>query len=282
MEGELAAKAAEADQLRMKNEQLVAENTRLTDLTRMLLSSPHFSTFLDELSATRGTLPSLSQNSAPQSTRPPPQQHQSTSQKDINPNTRHNSHVGLAMIPESPYEYSREPTNNGWTQNNGYDQQVYAVMSLPDEPIIDTQALGDKSPFEPPPSFDCKLDDVPDIKVMPRSKFLELPTMPKFPTEEQTSVDAVAFDDSNPAFALFADGQCATPSATTILPEVEPAERLFGDIATEKAYERLELIVRETPIESRDDGLRVMIKLERVRSRMDIMGARIDALTGYL
>lgn len=43
LEGELHAKSVEADELRVQNETLAAENARLTDLTRALLSSTHFS-----------------------------------------------------------------------------------------------------------------------------------------------------------------------------------------------------------------------------------------------
>src|SRR5438874_1734309 len=80
LEGEVAAKTTEANDLQIQNRALMEENARLTDLTRMLLSSPHFSSFLGDISvnglpAPQSSLPSAAQTSF----QPKPQ-------KDANPN----------------------------------------------------------------------------------------------------------------------------------------------------------------------------------------------------
>ena len=282
MEGELAAKAAEADRLRIKNDQLVAENTRLTDLTRMLLSSSHFSNFLDELSANRGSLPSLPQ-ATQQAARPQQQHEQTPASKDINPNVhRQNLHVGLAMIPESPFETNQtDSTSNGWVQNNGYDQRVYAVTSIPDEPVISAHTLSGKSVIEPLSSFGSAKDEVPAIEAMPKVASIDLPEVPTAPTEENELEEDVDFDHSDPSFALFADEPTNKPSPSVIPVEVMAEESIFGGVATEKAFERLDMIIRnDDESHSEAISMAVMEKLERMRSRMDSLGASIDSLTG--
>src|SRR5437763_10380591 len=77
LEGEVAAKAQEASDLRAQNRQLIEENTRLTDLTRMLLSSQAFSSFLNELSLNGIPAPAT----AAASSQPQPQ----PTKKDVNP-----------------------------------------------------------------------------------------------------------------------------------------------------------------------------------------------------
>ncbi|KZZ94059.1 bZIP transcription factor, bZIP-1 [Ascosphaera apis ARSEF 7405] len=62
LEGEVAAKTNEANDLRMHNRALVEENARLTELTRMLLSAPQFASFLNEYS----DIPPPSQNQTQQ------------------------------------------------------------------------------------------------------------------------------------------------------------------------------------------------------------------------
>src|SRR5256885_6591869 len=86
LEGEVAAKVQEANDLRVQNRQLMEENTRLSDLTRMLLSSQAFSGFLNELSQNGMPAPSTTAATASQ----PQSQTQSQAQpqptkKDVNP-----------------------------------------------------------------------------------------------------------------------------------------------------------------------------------------------------
>ncbi|KAI5306368.1 hypothetical protein KEM56_001205 [Ascosphaera pollenicola] len=62
LEGEVAAKTNEANDLRLQNRVLAEENARLNELTSMLLSSPQFSSFLNENS----DIPPPSQNQTQQ------------------------------------------------------------------------------------------------------------------------------------------------------------------------------------------------------------------------
>jgi maltooligosyltrehalose synthase len=51
LEGELTDKINESGLLRAQNRALIEENSRLTALTKMLLSAPEFATYLGELSS---------------------------------------------------------------------------------------------------------------------------------------------------------------------------------------------------------------------------------------
>lgn len=51
LEGEVAAKASEANDLRAQNRALMEENARLNEMSRMLLSSPHFQQMLEQMNA---------------------------------------------------------------------------------------------------------------------------------------------------------------------------------------------------------------------------------------
>ena len=282
LEGELAAKATEADDLRIKNERLMAENSRLTDLTRMLLSSHHFSNFLNELSNSGGSMPSVDQNTNTQ------QHHHQNQQsapirKDVNPVQQPtNMHVGLAMIPESPYEFTlTDSTNNGWAPSNsaGFDQQVYAVTSIPEEPVIDTDSLRGKSIIEPLSAYGSEKEEVPQIEHMPEAVSKDLPTVP----EPTIAVQDFDLDDLDPVLALYTDLPSTSTPRSAVQPDGDPEDHIFGDLALEKAFERVELVIID---DSREDdnalGAATLEKFERIRSRMEGLGARVEAATARM
>ena len=279
LEGELAAKATEADDLRVRNERLIADNKHLTDFAKMLLSTHHFSSFMQELSSSGGQLPGVSQQEAPEQHQPT--QLQAPPQKDVNPTQyQNNMHVGLAMIPEDPYELSAaESTNHNWAIGNvtGFDQQVYAVTSIPDEPIIDTDSLRGKSTIEPLSSFGSTKDEVPEIESIPKL-LTENPPTASEPTVAEEDID---FDESDPAFALYSDQPFTMKPTVSVQPEVDPEDRIFGDIVLEKAFGRLELVVFGHGIEDGEQlDAATIEKFDRIRLRMEDLGANIDAVTG--
>lgn len=292
LEGEIAAKASEADELRAKNEELVAENTRLTDLTRMLLSSPAFSTFLNDLSGT-GAPASMPEIPRPQSqtlaSRPP----SATPRKDVNPNQttpgplpsqNSNTHVGMTMIPEeNSFQYNgAESANNGWTDSNVdfrglYDAQVYAVTELPQGPAVDSMSFamlhGKTSNFVGSYSSDVFKDEPAEVEPMPASA--EKIIMPEVIERRPQEVD---IDVSDPAFALFIDQPCTSSKPAAMKPE----DRIFGEIELEKAFGRLELVIAEDPGESQEVSSATIERFERLCSRLDAASSRVAAITSHL
>jgi len=245
----------------------------------MLLSSSAFSTFLDDLSATGGapaSLPSQIMGSTPQ-------QSESTPRKDVNPNhsrqpqgqSQNNLRVGLAMIPESPFEFSAsESTNHSWTASNNmdtglYDAQVYAVSSLPEPPVLDSfnsSILSGKTSYS---YCSATSKTGPTFERIPAAIPKDLPTLPALPCHD------VEFDESDPSLTLFAD----QPSPCSMI--VEPADRIFGEIELEKAFSRIELILSNDSGNG-EVGAATLARFKRLSARMEDEGRRIEAVTEHL
>ena len=284
MEGEIAAKATEADELRVKNEELVAENTRLTDLTRMLLSSPAFSTFLNDLSGT-GAPASMPEISRLQAQTPTSRSQSAAPRKDVNPSqSTANTHVGMTMIPEeNAFQFNAaESANNGWTDSNMdfrglYDAQVYAVTEVPQGPAVDSMSFamlhGKASNFVGSYSSYGSKDEPTEIEPMPVSA--ETVVTPEIDERRSQDVD---IDVSDPAFALFIDQPCTSSKPAA----VEPEDCIFGEIELEKAFGRLELVIAEDPTESQEVSSATIERFERLCSRLDAASSRVAAITSHL
>ncbi|KUJ21705.1 uncharacterized protein LY89DRAFT_380751 [Mollisia scopiformis] len=140
LEGEIATKVNENQDLRSQNRALMEENTRLSDLTRMLLSSPSFSGFLDTL-ASNPAAAQTAQGVVQQPQAQPQQQQQQQLRKDINPyaaqSQMQQQQIGMAMIPEQSMDFSMlDLGNDGFP---AYQPQVFSVLSIP-EAVIDTES----------------------------------------------------------------------------------------------------------------------------------------------
>ncbi|KPI43866.1 uncharacterized protein AB675_6279 [Cyphellophora attinorum] len=153
LEGEVASKVDEASALRTENQQLREENNRLTELTRMLLSSQAFSGFLQELSQSGGSAPQVQQPTQQRPTTTPVERtHSQTQRKDVNPHdaarkmstSQQQPMIGMALMPEVNFDSSLFDTSS-WTpavQHN--DFQVFAVTELPEPPVIDFNECSEK------------------------------------------------------------------------------------------------------------------------------------------
>ncbi|KAK4690969.1 bZIP-type transcription factor MBZ1, partial [Lecanoromycetidae sp. Uapishka_2] len=297
LEGEISAKDKECEELRKKNENLKAENVRLTDLTQMLLGSPHFQPFLDELSRNSDS----ASFPVPGHSKPQPQAAGTPSKgsnrpKDINPNqfnrsgqTPSNMHVGLTMIPEEPaFNYiSTESINTGYTNMNfggPFDAQVYAVTMVPQGPAVDrpnfAMLSGKSSNFVGPcPSIEEEVkDDSPCVDTMPA-----YPVKSAMPEPIESTFEDTTIDVSDAALALFS-GPMATAAAK--LPALAPEECIFGEIELDKAFGRIELFPIDATIEAAnittDISSAVLERFERLCARCDALSVRVAARTSHL
>jgi ribonuclease Z len=283
LEGELSAKGQEADDLRTENEALKAENTRLTDLTRMLLASPAFSTFLNELSnnPSAAALPS-----APASA-PAPVQPSNTNQqvrKDANPHRQQqmqqpgDTHVGMTFMPETTLDFSAFEPVNAWGpgMDFGFNAQVFSVTELPQGPTIDAGILSGKtSNFLPTYASDEAKDGAPAIERMP-----EPAVVSAVPVADVPVVEEAEFDESDPAFALYMDTPTAAPKPNT---PTEPEFQIFGGVQLEKAFARLDLVVDDENVDEDDTvSAATMARFEAICSSLDAASARIEAVTRHL
>lgn len=221
------------------------ENTRLSDLTRMLLSSPSFSGFLDTLSQNPAAAPAPLQQHQPQ------QRQEQKIRKDVNPYAApqhmQQQQIGMTMIPEQHMDFSMLAINS----ENYYQPQVFSVLSLP-ETILDAETLSGK-----PSSTSTMASEVEKV---------ELPVItraqaPATPIKAAVEVVDEEFD-ADPAFALF-----ASSPATTTVTESSPLDvsALIASISTKPV--QLELVVEVSV--SEDEVAAAMRKVERLAAKLD-------------
>lgn len=284
LEGEIAQKSTENDELRAKNQELMKENAQLHELTRTLLSSSAFSEFLNEV----GGMPSAPTKSAtpvpPKSSAVKVEQPVPSVPKDVNPN-RAASHqaqnqqsdqpyIGMTMIPEQQIDYTAFDNNmNSWNGMGSYDMHVFAVTSLPESPVIDGLELGhlsDKSSntLVDSWSLDTRKADSPQ-KIEPMPDVTQFSQAAESETDDAS--DAEPFDESDPDFALFADG--STSTERTASPVNEP---IFGEIQLEKAFGRVELILEEETA-SGEVGPAAIERFQRVCATLEALSERVTA-----
>jgi hypothetical protein len=235
------------------------ENTRLTDLTRMLLSSPSFSGFLDTLSQN----PAALHQSAP-APAPAQQVENRPVRKDVNPyaaqQQTQQQHIGMTMIPEHAMDFSMLDLNTDGAYS--YQPQVFSVLSMP-ETLLDAEALSGKAPaFMPLASDDEKI---------------ELPTIERAPAPEPAAIEEVEtteeeLDDSHPAFALFS----AAPKAAAPAPVEVDITSLLGGITLEKPCQYELLVASEDDIATAEAAMR---KVERMCASLEGTTARLRGLT---
>ena len=267
----------------------MAENTRLADLSRMLLSSPAFSTFLNDLSST-GPASLSSSSSAPPFTTPSSTASSNlprpSARKDVNPqqaavqqaqSQQPDPQIGMALMPETNFNYAAlQSNNNTWANHMDmslYDAQVFAVTELPQGPAVDeqldTDVLSGKS-SNVVGSYsveECK-DEAPAIESMPAAEKAE-----DVSKVSSSSDDDVELDESDPAFALFID----CPPSTVSVPK--PGDELFGGIELEKAFSRLEIVVEDESGEVCEISTATMERFERLCSILEASSDRITALS---
>lgn len=262
LEGEIAQKVNENSDLRAQNKALMEENTRLSDLTRMLLSSPSFSGFLDTLSTNpAGAIP---QQQAPVEQRPVESRQM---RKDVNPYERQpkqTQQMHMAILPEHHMDFSMLDMNNDGAFN--YTQpQVFSVLDIP-EAAIDVSILSGKTAEDVAPVFDNEKIELPTIKRVPAVEVQE--------TQPETIVDDEF--DADPAFALFANPPTLDAATTASQIQHEEYSPIFGSITPEKALARIELVDAAD-----DDAIcaAAMTRFERLGASLEAIMARLEAMT---
>lgn len=103
------------DDVKAQNRALREENRRLTDLTRMLLSSSAFSGFVGELTSNPAAAQVAQAPLRPQQQQPQSEQPRRV-RKDVNPygqQPMQHQHIGMAMIPEHAMDFSMIDLNAG-------------------------------------------------------------------------------------------------------------------------------------------------------------------------
>ncbi|KAH6885775.1 hypothetical protein B0T10DRAFT_491574 [Thelonectria olida] len=258
LEAEISNKVNENGDLRAQNRALMEENKRLSDLTRMLLSSSSFSNFLDHLSSNPAAA-----NQAPQLKTEPQEQRQMA--KDVNPYPSQQSQqqIGMAMIPEQNMDFSMLSIDNSYN----FQPQVFMV-DTPEVPApIDASILSGKSSNFVEPSFDSE-EEKKDMPVIER------------PVEKAEPVRVAPVDaefEADPDFALFHSEPATSSEApkeldTDCLSHVD----LFGGIESEKVLARYELV---DATEEEATAAVAMARVQRISANIDSVVSRLELLT---
>ena len=222
----------------------------------MLLSSPSFSGFLDNLSQNPAA---QQQPAAP--TPAPVQQVETRQRKDINPyaaqQQMQQQQIGMAMIPEHAMDFSMLDLNSDGAFS--YQPQVFSVLSMP-ETSLDAETLSGKGPAFTPLASD-------DEKV-------ELPTVERAPIAEPATVEEVEIVDEEleAEFALFA----TAPKATTPAPVELDITSLLAGITIEKPCQYEVVVESEEDVATADAAMK---KVERMCASLEGMTERLRALT---
>ncbi|KAI9810092.1 MAG: hypothetical protein M1827_006703 [Pycnora praestabilis] len=290
LEGEIAAKTNEANDLKVNNRALMDENTRLSDLTRMLLSSSAFSTFLDDLSASGvpSMTPSVRQPIASTKDVKP------VTRKDANPyqasqqQVQDQSHgepqIGMALVPDHTMDLSLLNLNNsnawanmgaGWNSNQ---PQVFSVLDVPEGPAIDEIDVG---------MLSGKTSNFVGSNLCNQEGKNELPTVEPMPICKVETTDksscpvqspAIGLDESDPAFALFVDSPTSKGSTT-----VRCAEQMLTSSKPETTSNHIDLISNS---EGNSDGEELstatMEKFEWMCNSVEAAFERIGRMTSHL
>jgi hypothetical protein len=235
LESEIAAKVNENGELRSTNRALLEENRRLSELTKTLLSSSAFKSFLDTLS----TNPASQMQVQMEQRQPEPTQ----ALKDPNPyhtmNLGQHQQIGMVMMPEPRVDFSMLSLN---ADGFGYQPQVYAVLETPELPQIDTDALMGKSSNFVGESLTLDSDkaDAPSIEVPVTPAVEEVQASEANASSSRTdsvvvNLDGDIFDD---------DDGCASPPSQPLELDTDgfSAIDIFGGIEPEKAFARYELV----------------------------------------
>lgn len=262
LEGEIAVKVNENTDLRNQNRALMEENTRLSDLTRMLLSSPSFSGFLDTL-ASNPAAAQTAQAVQQQPQQVEQQQPQQRVRKDINPyaaqqQQMQQQHIGMTMIPEQTMDFSMLDLNGTYS----YQPQVFSVLSLP-ETILDSETLSGKSSSFTPSISDAEKVELPKIERMPVSE----------PEKAELSVVVDEEFDADPAFALYS---APVPATTVSEPKQELDISFLANLSIKPSQYEL---VSKTDDAASDAALR---RVERLARDMDACVERLMSLTMHL
>jgi hypothetical protein len=261
LEAEIAIKVNENGELRTQNRALADENKRLTDLTRMLLSSPSFSNFLDHMSQNPTAVP---QQAVPIKVEAPQQEEQRQIPKDVNPyNGAQSQQIGMAMIPEQNIDFSMLNLDNS---AYNFQPQVFMVDTIEMPTVIDASILSGKT------------DAVDEVLETCNNK-IEVPMIETpVSTETITAVDTAPLDEefeNDPNFALFHSQPITSTQSAETDDEMNDSE-IFGSLAPEKVMARLELVDAS---EEEATAAVALARVQRISAHIESVVSRLELLT---
>lgn len=255
------------------------ENARFRSLSEKLLAHAAFRPFLEELSRDSELASSFaavvnnSTAAAQAAATPQPQIKKDVSgYQDFNAGyqSQNVQHVGMTMIPEPQVDFSQLSwgMNQMGLQNgmNNYQPQVFAVTSIPEDPVNVAALSGKYSESDEDedvvePTFEsAKLDCPAEIEVPAKD-------MPAAVEEQvvESAVESAEFDEQDPSFTLFASSAATAPAQPTLNDAID----LMAQLPTEKSSQ-YEIIT--------DSDSDMSTAFEKSCARLDAACKRMDAV----
>lgn len=282
LEGEVAMKTNEANELRTQNMALMEENARSRAFIERLLRHQAFTPFLEELSHDESLQPkpaTSNMSSASTTPTPTPARKESSGFDGMPfngmPTQPQNHHIGMTLIPETPVDISMLNINNsaygieGAGSFNFQQPQVFAVLELPEGPTnpIDCDVLSGKGYSSIFSAEDSTVEEVkPDFPVIER------------PVESAKAPEAVEEEEQDPEFDLYYSSPAPSSSPiSSVAAPLEEHESLFGDANPEKVFAHFELFISDDAADER-----LMARFERQCARMNTVYQRLTDLTSHL
>ncbi|KAJ4373282.1 hypothetical protein N0V83_003576 [Neocucurbitaria cava] len=217
LEGEVAMKVNEANELRNQNRLLMEENARSRAFIERLLRHQAFGPFLEELSRDEALQPKapMPATSTPAVAAPAPASFQN--QQFSGMSESENLHVGMTMVPETQIDFSMLNLNNNgnnWGSNNGFNFQQPRVFAVLEPTPLDTEAMSGKGYSA---IFNAE-DDSPVDEVKPDFPVIEHPVQSE---KCATVVEEEVEEDSE--YDLYNSSPARAPSTATVsAPPREP------------------------------------------------------------
>jgi len=245
LEGEVAMKVNEANELRSQNRLLMEENARSRAFIERLLRHQAFTPFLEELSRdeslqAKAPMTSMPSTAAPVAAAPAPTQFQQ--QQQFNGMSQaENTHVGMTMVPEPQLDFAmlNLNTNNGnnWGANNGFNFQqpvAFAVTELPEGPTnpLDIEAMSGKG-------YSAILNAEDDSTV--EEVKADYPVIER-PYQSEPTAPAAA-DETEEVDAEYDLYYSSSAPSTTAAAPLEDHEALFTN--PEKAFAHYSLVISD-------------------------------------
>lgn len=274
LEGEVAVKVNEANELRVQNRALMEENARSRAFIERLLRHQAFTPFLEELSREEGLAPKPTMASMPSTSTPvvaapapapapfPAQQFRTMSQPE-------NTHAGMTLVPETQMDFAMLNINSNGANpnpnymNNGFSfqqPQVFAVTELPEGPSnpLDIEAMSGKGYS----AIFAAEDSVDEVK----------PDYPVIETPVQSEQTTMAPVENEEEFDSEYDLYRSSPASTAAAP-VAPLNHEILFTNPEKVFGRFTLVVSDEAAEAR-----LSARLQRSMAAMEPAFQRIDAI----
>lgn len=267
LESEIATRTNEANDLRMQNRALFEENARLNDLARMLLGSPHFSSFLTDMPDSVAPQVQAQQQAAPraQQPQPAPVPKETSAPRQQEFQMQQNPQTNMMMVPNQGMDASMAMNNGGW--NSGIDMNfgnasVFAVLDVPEGPTLDVEALSGKS---------SSPIDLTETSSKNEAPVLDLPETEQSVEKSDFGVanPDVEIDESDPAFALFVDSPVSSASVSSDVPA-------FDGVQSEKTSQ-YELVVDSSEVSASAKS-----RFNYLCQSMEAAFQRVSSVTSHL